>query len=126
MEHVLFFDGDAKRISWAIKTGNSIIEQEREHAGIYFDKITNQQSKYIGLHVGIFWGIGTFIIKNQDIVKIAIDDKIMFEHLSSNQKSFDEFIEKRTYFIRQLVEQRKLKIQYELITHEKNLAVRKI
>ena len=126
MEHVLFFDGNTKRISWAIKTGNSIIEQEREHAGIYFDKITKQQSKYVGLHVGIFWGIGTFIIKNRDIVKVAIDDKTMFEHLSSNQKSFDAFIEKRTYFIRQLIEQRELKIQYELITHEKNLATRKI
>jgi hypothetical protein len=126
LEHVLFFDGNTKRISWVIQTNNSIIEQKREHADIYLDKVTSHQSKYIGLHVGIFWGIGTFIIKNQDIVKIAISDKTMFEHLSSNQKSFDEFIEKRTYFIRQLIEQRKLKIQYELITQDKNLAAKKI
>lgn len=125
MEHVLFFDGNAKRISWVIQTNNSTIEQEREHADIYLDKITSHQSKYIGLHVGIFWGIGTFIIKNQDIVKIAIDNKTMFEHLSSNQKSLDEFIEKRSYFIRQLIQQRKLKIQYELITRDKNLAAKK-
>ena len=126
MEHVLFFDGDTKRISWVIQTNNSVIEQKREHADIYLDKVTNQQSKYIGLHVGMFWGIGTFIIKNQDVVKIAIDDKAIFEHLSTNQKSHDEFIEKRTYFIRQLIEQRKLKIQYELITQDKNLAAKKI
>lgn len=126
MEHVLFFDGNTKRISWVIQTDNSIIEQKREHADIYLDKVTDQQSKYIGLHVGMFWGIGTFIIKNQDVVKIAIDDKLMFENLSLNQKSHDEFVEKRTHFIRQLIEQRKLKIQYELISPDKNLAAKKI
>lgn len=126
MEHVLFFDGNTKRIAWAIQTNDSIIEQKREHADIYLDRVTEQQSKYIGLHVGMFWGIGTFVIKNQDIVKIAIDDRAMFEHLSSGQKSQDEFIEKRTYFIRQLIDQRKLKIQYKLITEDKNWAAKKI
>ena len=126
MEHVLFFDGNTKRISWVIQTNNSIVEQKREHADIYLDKVTNQQSKYIGLHVGMFWGIGTFIIKNQDAVRIAIDDEPMFEHLTTNQKSHDEFIEKRTHFIRQLIEQRELKIQYELISPDKNLAAKKI
>ena len=126
MEHVLFFDGNTKRISWAIQTNNSTTVQKREHAEIYLDKVTNQQSKYIGLHVGLFWGIGIFIIKNQDIVKVAIDDNSIFEHLSTNQKSHDEFIEKRTYFIRQLIEQRKLKVHYELISADKNLAAKKI
>ena len=77
------------------------------------------------MHVGIFWGIGTFIIKNQDVVKIAIDDKIMYDHLSTNQKNDDKFIEKRVEFIRQLIKQRKLKIQYEMIPREKNLAAKK-
>ena len=126
MEHVLFFDGNTKRISWVIQTDNSVIEQKREHADIYLDKVTNQQSKYIGLHVGLFWGIGTFIIKNQDVVKVAIDDNSIFEHLSTNQKNHDEFIEKRTCFIRQLIEQRKLKVHYELIATDKNLAAKKI
>ncbi|MSV33840.1 MAG: hypothetical protein EXS76_03895 [Nitrosarchaeum sp.] len=126
MEHVLFFDGNTKRISWVIQTDNSVIEQKREHADIYLDKVTNQQSKYIGLHVGLFWGIGTFIIKNQDVVKVAIDDNSIFEHLSTNQKNYDEFIEKRTCFIRQLIEQRKLKVHYELIATDKNLAAKKI
>ena len=126
MEHVLFFDGNTKRISWVILTDNSIIDQKREHVDIYFDKVTSQQSKYIGLHVGMFWGIGTFIIKNQDVVKIAIDDKTILEHLSTNQKSHDEFIEKRTHFIKQLIEQRELKIQYTLIRPEENVAAKKI
>ncbi|GKS66603.1 hypothetical protein YTPLAS73_01500 [Nitrosarchaeum sp.] len=125
MEHILFFDGNLKSISWVIQTSNSIVEQKREHAEIYLDKVTNQQSKYIGLHVGLFWGIGTFIIKNEDSVKITTDDKIIFEHLSSNQKNDDKFIEKRIFFIRQLIKQRKLKIKYELVESEKNLAVKK-
>ncbi|MEC4848626.1 MAG: hypothetical protein RI100_05500 [Nitrosarchaeum sp.] len=121
----MFFDGDSKRISWVIQTDNSVVEQKREHAEIYLDKVTDQQSKYIGLHIGIFWGIGTFIIKNEDIVKITTDDKTVFEHLISNQKSDDKFIDKRTFFIRQLIEQRKLKIKYELVASEKNLAAKK-
>jgi hypothetical protein len=114
LEHVLFSNGDAKKIRWIIQTKDSKVRQEREHPDIYLDKVSNHQSKYISLHVGLFWGIGTFIIKNQDMVKIVLDDKIMFEHLTGNKKSSDEFIEKRTFFIRQLIEQRKLKIHYEL------------
>ena len=101
---MLFFDGDAKKIRWVIHTNDSRVEQKREHPDIYFDKISDQQSKYISLHVGLFWGIGTFIIKNQDRVKLVLDDKIMFEYLTSNKKSPDEFIEKRIFFIRQLIE----------------------
>jgi len=126
LEHVLFFDGNTKRISWTIQTNNSIIDQKREHAEIYLDKVSNIQSKYIGLHIGLFWGIGTFIIKNEDVIKIAIDDKTIFDHLSLNQKSDDVFIERRTFFIKQLLKQRKLKITYELIPSEKNLAAKKI
>jgi hypothetical protein len=126
LEHVLFFDGNTKRISWTIQTNNSMIDQKREHAEIYLDKVSNIQSKYIGLHIGLFWGIGTFIIKNEDVIKIAIDDKTIFDHLSLNQKSDDVFIERRTFFIKQLLKQRKLKITYELIPSEKNLAAKKI
>jgi hypothetical protein len=122
LEHILFFDGNSKTISWIIQTDNSTVEQKRDHAEIYLDKVTNQQSKYIGLHVGLFWGIGTFIIKNEDIVKITTDEKTVFEHLISNQNSDDEFIEKRTFFIRQLINQRKLKIKYEWVDSEKNPA----
>ena len=124
MEYVLFFDGNTKWITWVIQTDNSIIEQKRVHTDIYLDKVTNLQAKYIGLHVGIFWSVGTFIIKNQDAIKIVTDDRELFEHISSNKKSHDEFIEKRIYFIKQLIKQRKLKIRYELIASEKNLAAK--
>jgi hypothetical protein len=93
-----------------------------EHPDIYRNKVTNEQSKYIAMHVGLFWGIGRFIIENEDSITIKIDDKTMFEQSSRNEISSDEFIKTRTYFITQLIDQRKLKINYELVDSEKNLA----
>lgn len=124
MEHIFFFDGNSEKIAWTIYTNNSIIEQERKHSEIYLDKVTNQQSKYIALHVGIFWGIGRFIFKNDDAIKIMIDNKTMFDHLSGNEESSDDFIKMRTHFITQLIEKRKLKINYELISSGKYLALK--
>ncbi len=122
MYHVFYSYGNPKKISWVIQTRNSIVEQNREHAEIYKDKVTSLQSKYIALHVGLFWGVGVFIIKNKDIVKIKFDEKIMYDHFTSNSKIEDEFIKKRIQFIRQLIEQRKLKIEFQMIDKEKNLA----
>ena len=126
LHHVFYSDGNAKKISWVIQTKDSIVEQNREHADIYKDKVTSLQSKYIALHVGLFWGIGIFIIKNEDSIKIKLDEKIMYQHFTSNLKIQDEFIEKRIKFIRQLIEQRKLKIEFEKIDTDKNLAKKNI
>ena len=122
MDHVFYLDGNAEKISWIIQTSDSIIDQNREHVEIYKNKVTDLQSKYIALHVGLFWGIGIFIIKNEDIIKIKLDDKIMYDQFTSNLKIEDEFIQKRIQFIRQLIEQRKLKIEFEMIDTSENLA----
>ena len=116
MNHYFFFDGDSKKISWTIKTEGDCVKQTRDHPEIYLDKVNDLQSKYIALHVGIFWGIGVFIIKNNDEVNVMIGEKEMFEHLSSSKPHPDEFIEKRTFFIKNLVNQRKLKINYHFET----------
>jgi len=55
MQHNFYSSGDAKTISWAIQTGDTIQEQIRDHAEIYNDKVSILQSKYIALHVGLFW-----------------------------------------------------------------------
>ncbi|AFS83079.1 hypothetical protein [Candidatus Nitrosopumilus sediminis] len=73
------------------------------------------QSKYVALHIGLFWGIGVFIIKNKDTIKIKINEKTMFDQLSKGITSNEQFIQKRIKFINQLITQRKLKIEYELI-----------
>ncbi|MFB5621705.1 MAG: hypothetical protein ACE5Q7_02085 [Candidatus Nitrosomaritimum yanchengensis] len=120
MQHSFFFDGNSKRIAWMIKNKKSEIKQKREHADIYLDKITNQQSKYIALHVGLFWGIGRFVIQNEDQINVKIDNKQMFEHINYGKKISDSFINTRSGFIFQFIKQRKLKINYELITPEEN------
>jgi hypothetical protein len=121
LEHIFFFDGNSKRITWTIQTNNSSIEQKREHADIYLNKVTIQQSKYIAMHVGLFWGIGRFIIKDKDGITIKINDQSMFDQLSKNESSSDELIKTRMRFITQLIDQRKLKVNYELVDKEKNL-----
>ena len=122
MEHVIFFDGTSKKIAWIIQTNDTTVKQKRDHSEIYLNKVTTLQSKYIALHVGIFWGIGTFIINNEDSLTVKIDEQLMFDYLSRNKKPVDEFIQKRSYFIKQLINQRKLKIHFELIDSTKNIA----
>ena len=124
MDHTLYFDGNQKKIAWIILTKDSKIEQEREHVDIYLDKVTVEQSKHIALHVGIFWCIGRFIIKNEDTVNVMLDSESMREHLSGQPESTDPFIKIRDDFIKQLIEQRKLKVHYHMIDSKENLAAK--
>lgn len=123
MEHVFFCDGDQKRISWIIQSDDSNVEQFREQPEIYLDKVSNIQSKYIALHAGIFWCIGRFIIKNGDTIKVMLESKPMYEHLTGSTNS-DSFIESRTSFLNKLIQQRNLVVRYELIEPEQNVATR--
>lgn len=75
--------------------------------------MTDLQSKYIALHVGLFWAIGTFNIKKGDHVKIILDEQNMFEHFPTNNKRKDPIVEKRKQHINQIIIQRKLDISYE-------------
>ena len=120
MNHVFYSDGNLTKISWIIQTEDTSVEQSREHVEIYKNRITDLQSKYVALHIGLFWGIGVFIIKNEDSLKIKIDEKPMFDQLNGDEKTNDEFIQNRIKFINQLISQRKLKVQYELINQEAN------
>lgn len=124
MEHVLYFDGNEKRISWVIKTNDSAKEQFRDHAEIYLDRVTKMQSKYIALHVAVFWSIGVFIIKNHDTVRVQVDSKEIITHLRSPEPSPDTLAERRKQFIDQLASQRDLNLIFEEIEPEKNLASR--
>ncbi|NIM26175.1 MAG: hypothetical protein GTN35_04130 [Nitrososphaeria archaeon] len=122
MQHTFFFDGDSKKIAWVIKTDKKSFEENRDHAEIYLDKVTSLQSKYIALHVGLFWGIGKFIIKNEDNILIKIDDQKIFDHLSGNEEAVDEIIRTRSNFISKFILQRKLNVDYELIDSKNNLS----
>ncbi|MBP2624800.1 MAG: hypothetical protein KAF24_02455 [Nitrosopumilaceae archaeon] len=122
MEHILYSDGNTKEISWVIKSYDKIIKQSRTHAKIYYDKVTQEQSKYIALHVGIFWGIGTFIINNGEKLQLMLDIKSMYEVLGKNFVSNDIFINNRISFIKQLLQQHNIRFQYKLISTSENMA----
>jgi hypothetical protein len=122
LEHTFFSDGNSKRISWIIQSDDTTDEQDRDHVDLYLDKVTNEQSKYIALHAGIFWCIGRFIIENEDTVNVMLDSKSMYKHLTEDNENSDEFIEKRTWYYKKLIEQRKLKIKYHLIESRDDLA----
>ena len=99
-----------------------IDEEVRDQPDIYLDKVSPSQSKYIAVHVGIFWSIGRFIIKNEDTVNIMLDSKEMYEHLQQGTDSSDLFIHNRTWFLNELIKQRKLKVNYQLIEKKENIA----
>jgi len=122
LERILYSDGDLRKISWIIQTSQTIISQNRKHTENYKDKITKIQSKYVALHVALFWGIGTFNIKNEDSIKIKLDEEIMYQQLKMKMPIQDEFIKNKIKFIENFIKQRKLKVEFEIINFEKNLA----
>jgi len=122
LERILYSDGDLRKISWIIQTSQTVISQNRKHTENYKDKITKIQSKYVALHVALFWGIGTFNIKNEDSIKIKLDEEIMYQQLKMKMPIQDEFIKNKIKFIENFIKQRKLKVEFEIINFEKNLA----
>ena len=122
MKHFLYLDGDLKRISWIIQTDGIEFKQTREHVEEYRDKITKTQSKYVALHIALFWGIGTFKNKNYDDVKIILDEKTMYDQLKSGNNVNDEFIKNKIKFIQMFIKQRKLKIEFSIIDSKENIS----
>ena len=129
MEHELFFDGTIKKYSWAIKNESKTVHQKREHPPAYLsggklDVKNNEESKFISLHVGIYWGLGVFIIKDHDTLNVMCDSKNMYEILTNNKKTDSQIINDKIYFINQLTNHRNLKINYQIIESKKNLATK--
>ena len=129
MEHELFFDGTIKKYAWAIKNESKTVHQKREHPPAYLsggklDVKNNEESKFISLHVGIYWGLGVFIIKDNDTINVMCDSKNMYEILTNNKKTDSQIINDKIYFINQLTNHRNLKINYQIIESKKNLASR--
>ena len=122
MEHIFYSVGDAEKISWAIKTNDTLKIQSRDHIEKYKNKLTDIQSNFVALHVGLFWAIGVFIVKNEDTITIKLEDETMIRNLKSELNTDDEFIKNRIQFINQLITQRKFKVKFQLIKPEENLA----
>ena len=127
MEHELFFDGNLKEYSWSIKTGKEVVNQIREHPPAYLSggklKIqNNEESRFVALHVGIYWGLGVFIIKDFDKIHVMCDSKEMYEILILQHKTKNQIIDDKIHFINQLVGHRNLKLEYRLINPTNNIS----
>ena len=129
MEHDIFFDGNVKEYSWSIKTKDKVADQIREHppafrSGGKLDIKNNDESRFVALHVGIYWGIGVNIIKDNDVINVMCDSKIMFEIMTGEEKIENDIINDKVYFINQLTNLRKLKLNYQLIESKENIATK--
>ena len=127
MKHKLFLDGTKTKFSWIIKTGDQVKREFREHPPAYYsgyklDVKNDEQSKFIALHVGLYWGIGVFIIKDGDVVDVMCDSKEMYEILNSKHETSDQIISDKINFINLFIEQRKLIVNYHLIDEDSNPA----
>jgi len=127
LEHELFFDGNLKEYSWSIKTGKEVVSQIREHPPAYLSggklEIQNkEESRFVALHVGIYWGLGVFIIKDFDKIHIMCDSKEMYEILIQQHKTLNQIIDDKIYFINQLVGHRNLKLEYRFINPTNNIS----
>lgn len=117
----LYSDGDPRTIAWGICTPDKTLLQWRAHAGIYRDSISAMQSRFVALHVGLFWGIGVFAIRNGGAVRFMIDDDTMRAHLESRHTG-DGFIDGRMHSIDLLINQRGLDVSVYGIEPSQNLA----
>jgi len=127
LEHELFFDGNLKEYSWSLKTGKEVVSLIREHPPAYLSggKLeiqNNEESRCVALHVGIYWGLGVFIIKDFDKIHVMCDSKEMYEILIQQCKTENQIIDDKIHFINQLIGHRNLKLEYCLIEPTKNLA----
>jgi len=127
LEHELFFDGNLKEYSWSIKTGEEVVNQIREHPPAYLSggklEIKNdEESRFVALHVGIYWGLGVFIIKDFDKIHVMCDLKEMYEILIQQCKTENQIIDDKIHFINQLAGHRNLKLEYRLINPTNNIA----
>ena len=129
MEHDLFFDGNTKEYTWAIKTEEKLAEQIRTHPPAYMsggklDVKAIEESKFIALHIGIYWGLGVYVIKDNDQVNVMCDSKTMYDIFTQGKTSNSQIINDKIRFINQLTDLRKLKMKFQLIDTKENLSTK--
>ena len=131
MEHDLFFNGTVKKYSWSIRTGSEIVNQIRPHPPAYLsggklDIKNDIESKFIALHIGIYWGLGVFIIKDNDTVNVMCTSDDMYQILSHTSSTDYQIINDKVHFVEQLTNHRNLKINYQITQQENNLATKQL
>jgi hypothetical protein len=107
------------------------VNQIRKHPPAYIsggklDVKNNEESKFIALHVGIYWGLGVFIIRDLDTVDVMCDSKEMYDILVSKYQTDNQIINDKIYFINQLATQRNLELNYHVIELVENIATKNL
>ena len=74
------------------------------------------------MHVGLYWGIGVFIIHDGDVIDVMCDSKKMYDIMNSDKETADPLINDKIHFTNLFIEQRKLIVNYHLIDEKNNLA----
>ena len=123
----MFLDGTKTKFSWILQTGNSTKKEFRVHPPAYYsgyklDVKNDEQSKFIALHVGLYWGIGVFIIHDGDVIDVMCDSKKMYDIMNSDKETDDSLINDKIHFTNLFIEQRKLTVNYHLIDEKNNPA----
>ena len=123
----MFLDGTKTKFSWILQTGDSTKKEFRVHPPAYYsgyklDVKNDEQSKFIALHVGLYWGIGVFIIHDGDVIDVMCDSKKMYDIMNSDKETADSLINDKIHFTNLFIEQRKLIVNYHLIDEKNNLA----
>ena len=127
LKHTLFLDGNKTKFSWIIQTDGQVKKEFREHPPAYYsgyklDVKNDEQSKFIALHVGLYWGIGVFVIQDGDTIDVMCDSKKMYDIMNSNKETSDQIISDKIHFTNLFIEQRNLIVNYHLIKNDENLA----
>lgn len=89
---------------------------------MYHGIVSDMQARFMALHVGLFWGIGVFAIRNGDDVLIMVDGQTMLSYLETPGSSGDDFIDGRIHFVNMLAEQRGLGVTFQRTSHADNIA----
>ena len=123
----MFLDGTKTKFSWILQTGDSTKKEFRVHPPAYYsgyklDVQNDEQSKFIALHVGLYWGIGVFIIHDGDVIDVMCDSKKMNDIMNSDKETADPLIIDKIHFTNLFIEQRKLIVNYHLIDEKNNPA----
>jgi len=123
----LFLDGTKTKFSWILQTGNNTRKEFRVHPPAYYsgyklDVKNDEQSRFIALHVGLYWGIGVFVIQDGDTVDVMCYSQEMYDIINSKKETTDQIINDKIHFTNLFIEQRKLIVNYHLIKNDDNPA----
>ena len=112
MPHFIHIAGNGNFIAWTHKNNDKVQTalESRVHASIY-EGVSVEDAMYVASHVGLFWCIGTFRIRDGECVNIALSKNKAPSLFSSTVLKSKLALEK-SYFIEQLCKKRNIKISY--------------